>query len=133
MERVSETNSGLAPSSILSIIGGAIMVLGGLVALSMMSTWSQAGMPGFGTGGMMSGMMASSVMWAAVGIMSGVSAGLGAILIIGGYLIQKKPESASGWGVAILIASIAGLVTMSGFFIGPVIGIIGGILALTKK
>ena len=127
------TNSGLTPSSILSIIGGAIMVLGGLVALSMMSVWSQAGMPGFGTGGMMSGMMASSVMWAAFGIMSGVSAGLGAILIIGGYLMKKKPESASGWGVAILITSIVGLVTMSGFFIGPIIGIIGGILALTKK
>lgn len=141
MESVSRTNSGMAPSSILSMIGGAIMVLGGLLALSMMNIWSQGGIPQFGlSGGMMggwgmvSGMMTSaSAMWAVVGIMSGVSAGLGAMLIIGGYLIQKKPESRSSWGVAILIASILGLVTITGFlFIGPIIGIIGGMLALTK-
>ena len=113
------------------------MVVGGLVAVSMMSMWSQAGMPGFGGmmggGGMMSGIMSSSWMWGAVGIMSGISAGLGAILIVGGYSIHKKPESSNTWGVAILVTSIVGLITMTGFFIGPIIGIIGGILELTKK
>ena len=111
------------------------MVIGGLVAVSMMNMWSQAGMPGFGMGGMMggAGMMGSSMIWGAVGIMSGISAALGAVLIVGGYSIHKKPETTNSWGVTILVTSIVGLVTMTGFFIGPIIGIIGGILALTKK
>jgi hypothetical protein len=91
--------------------------------------FAQAGIPGFGMGG---GMMGGGILggW---GIASAVSAGLGAILIIGGYSIHKKPESASGWSVAIPVTSIVGLVSMSGFFIRPIIGIIGGILALTKR
>lgn len=133
----------MAPSSILSIIAGAIMILGGLLPLSMMGIFTQQTgimtLPGYGGmmvggGGIMSGMMGgSTVAWAAVGIISGVSAGLGAILVVGGYSIQKKPESANGWGVAILVISIVGLLTMTGFFIGPILGIIGGILALSTR
>ena len=33
----------------------------------------------------------------------------------------------------ILIASIVGLLTVGGFIIGPILGIIAGILALVKK
>ena len=36
-------------------------------------------------------------------------------------------------GVAILISSIVGLIGMSGFSVGPRLGIIGRILALAKK
>jgi len=111
------------------------MVVGGLVALLMMGIWVQTGMPGFGMGGMMGGlgMMSSSVMWGAGGVMSAISVGLGTIVIVGGYSMQRSPESASKWGVAILIASIVGLFSISGFFIGPILGIIGGVLALTRK
>ncbi len=149
MENVSRSSSNstnVAPSSILSIIGGVIMAVGGLLPLSMMGIWTQSGgMPWFGgMGGMMMGggwgmMMSSqlspsySMTWGAVGVISAISAGLGAIVIIGGYSIQKKPESTSSWGVAILVTSIIGLISISGFFIGPILGIIGGILALTKK
>jgi hypothetical protein len=53
-------------------------------------------------------MMGSTAVWVAVGIKSALSAGLGVLLIIGGYSIQKKPESANGWGVAILVSSLLG-------------------------
>jgi hypothetical protein len=43
-------------------------------------------------------------------------------------------QKASGqWGIAILISGIVGLVGMSGFFIGPILAIIGGILAMARK
>lgn len=123
----------MAPSSILSIIGGSLMVAGGIFALSMFSIWSQAGMPGWGPmmggGGMMSG---GYFAWA-VGTTAAVSLAAGALAIAGGYAVYARPASAGVWGIGILIASIVGLLTMSGFFIGPVLGIIGGILALTKK
>jgi hypothetical protein len=64
--------------------------------------------------------------------MATISLAAGAVAIAGGYAIYRKPASTNVWGVGILIASIVGLFTMSGFFIGPVLGIIGGILALKK-
>ena len=68
-------------------------------------------------------------MYTAIAVISAIAIGIG---VIGGYLIYRKPESAGKWGVAILVASIVGLFGMGGFFIGPLLGIIGGILALTK-
>ena len=55
------------------------------------------------------------------------------VSIIGGYTIYRKPQSTTIWGIAILIASIVGLLTVGGFIIGPILGIVAGILALVKK
>ncbi len=84
-------------------------------------------------GGGWGNMMSGGFMWGAVGTMSAISIGAGIVSVIGGYSIYKKPESSGTWGVAILISGIVGLIGMSGFFIGPILGIIGGILALAKK
>lgn len=107
------------------------MVAGGIFALSMFSIWS----PGMGSmmGGGGWGMMSGGYFTWAVGTMAAISLAAGGLTIVGGYAIYAKPASSSIWGIGILVASIVGLVTMSGFFIGPLLGIIGGILALTKK
>ncbi|HXV45513.1 MAG TPA: hypothetical protein VD736_02460 [Nitrososphaera sp.] len=109
------------------------MVAGGIFALLMFGVWSQAGMAGWGPmmGGNGWGAMSGYFGWA-VGTMAAISLAAGAVAIAGGYAIYRNPASANVWGVGILIASIVGLFTMSGFFIGPVLGIIGGILALKK-
>jgi hypothetical protein len=134
MESISKSSS-MAPSSILSIIGGSLMVAGGIFALSMFGIWSQAGMAGWGPmmGGGGWGMMPGGYFTWVVGTMAAVSLAAGVLTIAGGYAVHVRPASSSIWGIGILIASIVGLVTMSGFYIGPVLGIIGGILALTKK
>jgi hypothetical protein len=132
MESVSRSEKGVS-GSILSIIGGAVMVAGGALALSMFGVWTQVGMPGWDGGMMGGGMMSGGFMWAAVGTMSAISIGAGAVSILGGYSIYKKPVSSNVWGAAILVASIVGLLSMSGFFIGPILGIVGGILALSKR
>ncbi len=133
METVSKSSS-MVPSTILSTIGGVLMVAGGILGLFMFGFWSQAGMPGWG-GGMMGGwgMMSSGFMWAAVGTVAAISIAAGAVSIVGGYSIYKKPESSGAWGIAILISGIVGLFGMGGFLIGPILSIIGGILALAKK
>ena len=147
MESVSR-KEGMAPSAILAIVAGALMLAGGITALSVMSMWTaQLGMtmmrgwPGGGGGmGMMGGgvggwsmMMSGGFMWATVWTAVAISIGAGIVSVVGGYAIHKQPESSGTWGIAILISGIVGLVGMSGFFIGPVLGIIGGILALAKK
>jgi hypothetical protein len=123
----------LAPSSILSIIGGSLMIISGLVPLAMLGMSGRYGMMGPGMMGPGMMMPLQPFMWTAIAVISAIAIGIGAILIIGGYLIYRKPESAGKWGVAILVASIVGLFGMGGFFIGPILGIIGGILALTKR
>ena len=138
------SSSGMPSSAILAIIGGALMVTGGALTPTMLGIWKLAGMPSWMTGGSMMGctgcgmmMFGSSFRWNMAGIMAGIMAaisiGAGVVSIVGGYTIYKKAESLSKWSVAILVSSIVGLVSMSGFFIGPVLGIIGGILALTKN
>lgn len=120
------------------------MLAGGIFTLSMLSLWNQQmGMTMYGLGGSMMmggssgwGMMTpggTGLMWWAVGVMSAISVGAGAVSIAGGLAIHRKPESAGIWGIGILIASIVGLVSMSGFFVGPILGIIGGILAMAKR
>jgi hypothetical protein len=122
----------MGPAAVLSLIGGVLMVAGGLAGLSMYSLWSNMGPQGWGPmmggWGMQQGWFAGMV-----GTISGISLAAGVVVIFGAYSIYAKPESKSSWGVAILVASIIGLFGMGGFFIGPILGIIGGILALTKK
>jgi hypothetical protein len=148
MESVSR-REGMRPSAVLAIVGGALMLAGGMITLSVFGIWAQSGMgtsmmqdwQGNGGGWMMGGgggwgrMMSSPGAFTpqVVGTLSAISVGAGAVSVAGGYAIHKRPESAGIWGTGILIASIIGLVGMSGFFVGPIVGIIGGILALVGK
>ena len=132
----STAGRGLAPSSILAFIAGALMIAGIIVGAFIL--WGGNGMmmtsPGMMDGGMMGGdMMSDSFMWATIWGVAAIWAGISAVSIIGGYTIYRKPQSTTMWGIAILIASIVGLITVGGFIIGPILGIAAGILALVKK
>ena len=138
----------MQPATILALIGGAFMILGGGVALAAFSIWSpqmmsmqQQGWPWgggmMGGGGMMWGgwnMMPGGLWWP-LATVSSISIGSGVITILGGYKLYTREASSNvtGWSTAILVSSIVGLVSMSGFFIGPILGIIGAILAVTKR
>ena len=138
METAPKTGStaggGIAPSSILAIIAGALMIAGVIAGALMFTVWNDGGTmmtsPGMMGGGRM---MSDSFMWAAIGGVAAIWAATGAVCIVGGYAIYRNLQSATKWGIAILIASIVGLLTASGFFIGPILGIVAGILALIRK
>lgn len=132
MESVSKSGRDVSSATIVSLIGGVLMIAGGLGGLYMYSFWSQAGMPGWG--GMMGGWgMPAGPFLGIMGATSIISLAAGGVVVAGSYFIHARPESSREWGVGILVASIAGLFGMGGFLIGPILGIIGGILALTKK
>jgi hypothetical protein len=145
METAPKTGStaggGIAASSILAIIAGALMIAGVIAGAFVL--WGGNGMmisPGMMDGGMMGGgmmgggdMMSDSFMWATIWGVGAVWAGIGAVCIVGAYAIHRNLQSTTTWGIAILIASIVGLVTVGGFIIGPILGIVAGILALVKK
>ncbi|MEM4450200.1 MAG: DUF6114 domain-containing protein, partial [Nitrososphaerota archaeon] len=56
----------------------------------------------------------------------------GALLILGGLMIRVNPKDTQLWGIIILIFSIIGFLSGGGFLIGSIIGLIGGIIAITK-
>src|SRR3990170_834050 len=114
---------------ILSLIGGVLIFLGGVVS----SLWFMSG--GYGMGGMMGGGMMGG--WGApFGFMSGLSLiGLvaGIVVIIGALMLNARAREHTAWGVIILVFSIVSFLGMGGFFIGAALGISGGALALSWR
>ena len=80
-------------------------------------------------------MMSGTFISGAFVTLSSISIGSGVLTVLGGYKLFKREAGSdvAGWTTAILAASIVGLVSMSGFFVGPILGIIGGVLGLAKR
>lgn len=103
MVGVSKGNSSFVPSSVLSIIGGSLMIIGGLLPLGMLGMSGHFGMMSeMNTDEMMGEMMEGepgmmmplqSFLGASITIISAISIGTGVVLIVGGYLIHRKPEA----------------------------------------
>ena len=106
----------------LSLAAGVIIVIGSSVS----SFWHTTFFPQMGW--MMgqqfaSGIIASSL----VGIV------FGAVVIVGAVLMYKKPLQTRQWGIIVLAASALSFIGMGGFMIGGILGVIAGVIALTKN
>ena len=134
---------------ILSLIGGIFILLGGgmmsMIGLygfggMMNGYWGYGGMmggygPGYGPGygyGLGFGMMRAygySGMFGIAGVLFGV------VVIVGALMLYNNPVQHSMWGLVILIFSVLSIFgsAMAGFGVGLILGVIGGVLALTWK
>ncbi len=86
-----------------------------------------------GWGGMMGtgyGMMGFA--FGAMGILGLI---FGAIVIISALMLNSRPEQHSTWGSVIVLFSVLSIFgsAMGGFGVGLVLGLIGGVLAITWK
>jgi hypothetical protein len=122
---------------ILSIIGGALMLLGGSMAFMMLTYHDEGSGMMDGFGGMMGGYrnMMNGLDFP-YGLMSGlmlVSLVSGVLVIVGAVMINIHPSQISTWGIIVLVFSVVSLAGMGGFLIGAVLGFVGGVLALTWK
>ena len=106
----------------VSLVAGIIIVIASLVS----SSWHSALFPQMGW--MMGQQFASGIVLGSI-----VSIVFGAIVIGGAILMFKKPLQTRQWGVIVLVASVLSFTGMGGFMIGAILGIIGGVIALTKK
>ena len=59
----------------------------------------------------------------------------GAIIIISAIMLHSKPHEHATWGILIVLFSVLSIFggAMGGFGIGLVLGLIGGVLAITWK
>ena len=58
---------------------------------------------------------------------------LGIIVLIGGIMQRLRPANKKAWGVITIIFSIPSVIMGGGFIIGFILGILGGISALSGK
>lgn len=121
---------------ILSLVGGVFIILGGGM-MTLMGSWLGnfgAGMMGRygGLGGMM-GTGGFGMMQYSFGAMGVVGVILGAIVIVSAFMLNSKPEQHQIWGALIVLFSVLSILggAMGGFGIGLVLGLIGGVLAIT--
>lgn len=108
----------------LSLAGGILIILGSVVTLLFFAHfWSsmQDRMGGMMGGGMMGGWFLSIPIVA------------GTIVIIGAIILNFRPEQNTLWGIIIIIFSIVGFTGMGISFLGSILGIIGGALALSRR
>ena len=57
----------------------------------------------------------------------------GAAVIIAALLLNSRPAEHVSWGALILVFSLIGFLGMNGFFIGALLGVVGGMLALSWR
>ena len=115
----------------LSLVAGTLILVSASMAIlwvySGASLWG--GMMGAGRG--MMGSMGFGTMvfggMATIGLISGI------VVLVGAVLLRSRPREYATWGVLILVFSILSFLGMGGFFVGGVIGIVAGALALSWK
>jgi hypothetical protein len=132
---------------ILSLIGGIFILLGGGM-MSMLGSFGYGGMMngywGYGYGGY-GGMMGR--LWSSpwFGTMGGYGFGFGlfgiadilfgTIVIASAIMLYSHPNDHSKWGILILVFSMLSILGsgMECFGVGLILGVLGGIFALTWK
>jgi hypothetical protein len=119
---------------VLSLIGGIFILLGGGM-MSMLGYEFRGMMSSYGGWGY--GMMKPSfgMMGLAFGAMGILGLVFGVIVIISAIMLNSKPQEHTTWGTLIVIFSVLSIVgsAMGGFGIGLVLGLVGGVLAITWK
>ncbi|MEM2953203.1 MAG: DUF6114 domain-containing protein [Candidatus Bathyarchaeia archaeon] len=109
-----------------------MILLNGIMSLMMLTYYGS----GFGwMWGMMGGYMG---MMGSLGFPFGSFLGLllvglvcGVIVTIGAFMLNSRPAEHKSWGLVILVFSIISFFGMGGFYIGAILGVVGGALALS--
>lgn len=129
------TNETPTAPFVLSLVAGLLILSG----VGMMMTFSYGtpynGMMGGyydmmnGYYGMMQGFGGWGWFYGAVAM--GLIAGI--VILVGAIMIYARPNNASTWGLLVVAFSILSFLGMGGFFIGAILGIVGGVLAMVWK
>jgi hypothetical protein len=130
---------------LLSLVGGIFILLGGGM-MSMVGSWMGNYGYGYGMMGSYGGYGGwGGMMGPGFGMMGGLGYGFGfigvlglifgVIVIISAFMLNSKPNEHATWGTLIVIFSVLSVFgsAMGGFGIGLILGLIGGILAITWK
>ncbi|MGD0995442.1 MAG: DUF6114 domain-containing protein [Candidatus Bathyarchaeia archaeon] len=131
-------NQGITFAYIVSLVGGLII----LIASILNVVWYSSGAPNFGGyGSFMRGMMDGyhnfmGSYGGSYGFLAGISlVGVicGVIVLMGAIMLRVQPRDHMIWAIVIIVFSAISFVGMGGFFIGAILGIIGGAFDLSIR
>ena len=63
-------------------------------------------------------------------VLSVLGLACGVIVVVGGFMLSLRPLDHVTLGVLILVFSVVSFVSMGGWFVGAILGIVGGVLAM---
>ena len=126
------SNSMRTTAFILSLIGGLIITVGSLIS-TLLAAFGSPYETYYGMGpGMMGGFgfgyASGWYIWLSV-----VSLVFGILVLIGAIMLNARPVEHFTWGILVLIFSLASFIGMGGYFIGAILGIAGGAVALSYR
>lgn len=123
----SQTDSTPTAPFVLSLIAGLLILtgFGMMTAFGFVGPYGMMGgyygmMGGFGYGGWFYGA-------AIIGLISGIG------VLVGAVMIHTQRQSTSTWGLLVVVFSTLSFFGMGGFFVGAILGIVGGVLAMGLK
>ncbi len=132
------THPGTAFAFIMSLIGGVIIFVTSTVNL----VWFLSGAQNFGGfGNYMRGFMdgnhnfmgsyaSSNSFLAGISVVALVC---GVIVLIGALMLRVQPRDHTIWAIVIVVFSVVSFVGMGGYFIGAILGLIGGVFELSIR
>lgn len=127
MERV-VVKEGISQVAVaLSVASGSLILAGALMPL----IWLQYA--GLGAGWMSRGSWMMSGHWEIMTTVSWIGIVSGALILLGAIMMNYNPTEARKWGILVLVFAVIGLFGMGGFFIGAILGIIAGAMALSRQ
>ena len=118
---------------ILSLIGGLVIVIGSAIETLLLAFGSYNGIY-YGMGpGMMSGYGFYGFGLGWMTILSLIALVFGIVVLIGAIMLNARPSEHITWGIIVLVFSIASFIGMGGYFIGAILGLAGGAIALSYR
>lgn len=127
MENIQLRNN--VPLSVLiSMLGGALIIVGGLGLFTMFS-WRGSTLM---MGGAWHMYQFIYPYWLSA-FMIGLSILAGTVVVAASYKMYKEPENNVKWGLMVIIGSVVGLFGIGGFGLGGVLGLIGGLASMSRK
>jgi len=131
-------NQGLTFAFIVSLVGGLIVLIASLISL----VWFLSGAANFGGfGNYMRGAMGDyHSFMGGYGTSNNFLAGIsvvglvcGVIILVGAIMLKVDAHQSSLWAVIIIVFSVISFVGMGGYFIGAILGTVGGGFVLATR
>ena len=131
------TNQGITFAYIVSLVGGLIVLMTSIINV----VWFSSGTPNFGGyGSFISGIMGGYHNFMGGASSDGFLAGISLLAVICGVIVvmssinlRLNPQQRMIWAAVIIVFSTVSFVGMGGFFIGAILGIIGGLFVIATR
>ncbi|HSA72712.1 MAG TPA: hypothetical protein VLD84_02045 [Nitrososphaeraceae archaeon] len=125
MKEINSSNVPLAV--ILSMLAGTFIVFGGLMLFAMLSWYGSTLM----MGGEWHMYMFTYPRWLTA-IVATISVLMGGLVMSASYKMYKEPRTRL-WGFLIVLGSLVSLLAIGGFGLGSILGLVGGIMGLSRR